>query len=138
MSVHLSSIRLICDDEEYTTEYQVSYIPVSSTSAEIKEITTSEWYYGDNPLDNECCKVGHQFTSISFDIKRYDTWEVVFTDLFLPQQSSNRTYTGVIICGCKLINSRPVEESDKKIVQAFDDWDENGNPIFQEIEVLLP
>ncbi|BAZ66287.1 hypothetical protein NIES4106_10370 [Fischerella sp. NIES-4106] len=95
--------------DNYMHEYWVQYLPLV-IQGEPNEYISEAYYYQPNPLDYSDHKVGYQIQSSSSDRKQIRTWEVVRTDLFLS--TTDDTFTGVVLCFCKVISSRPRTEAD--------------------------
>lgn len=94
--------RVTKDFPEYEYEYRFVYQPLPDQQS---------MFLGDgaihveNPLDMEWVKVGYRFEVYDSSQPDYKfEWEVVRTDLFLPQRDD--TYSGVIFCFCQLLCAR--------------------------------
>jgi hypothetical protein len=106
MTAHLDkpSMRMV-DQSAYPFEWHVLYRPL--TGQPESEISTC-YVYLENIDDYECIQNGYRVENI--EESKVFTWEVVCSYKYLPQSLSDgvKSYTGIIVCGCKLINFTPV------------------------------
>ncbi len=92
------------NDGEYSNEWLVVYRSVEGFE---KNITIAGIFSKDTS-DHEIIKPGHRFQHLSEDLKEINTWEVACIYKYKPEQEYKQAFDGIIVCGCKLISSTPV------------------------------
>ena len=100
--------RLTAKYPEYKYEYRYIYQPLPG---EPDMYLGGGWSHAENPLEDEFLTLGRRF-QVDNPQKPDDKfeWEIVRVDLFLPQV--NDTYSGVVFCFCRLINTYPRQPED--------------------------
>ena len=93
---------------EYKHEYRYIYQPLPG---EPDMYLGGGWSHAENPLEDEFLTPGRRFQVYNPQQPDYKfEWEIVRVDLFLPQVSD--TYSGVVFCFCRLINTYPRQHED--------------------------
>lgn len=131
-----NSVRMAPSDSDYPFQWLVVF--QSTWESEGHDIS-KEWVFVEDIMAMDCTQPGYRVEAISNNRKEYFTWEVVNAHLFTPQTPSMETYNGVVICGCKLVDRRPVDnleqEARRSLVNSWKPEFLGSNPL--EISIFI-